>query len=142
MLPASSLLDTPAASLNDPDWAAAARQALQQADARLYRRFDQGDNIERLLALRARCRPLDPPGVAALPPAGSGLSLFAVGGGRGELFPRSDIDLLVFGDPPAQLAHEAALARLFALLWDCGWRSAMRCVLHCSAARRRLTRPC
>jgi hypothetical protein len=31
MLPASSLLDTPAASLNDPDWAAAARQALQQA---------------------------------------------------------------------------------------------------------------
>ena len=54
MLPASSLLDTPAASLNDPDWAAAARQALQQADTRLYRRFDQGDNIERLLALRAR----------------------------------------------------------------------------------------
>ena len=34
MLPASSLLDTPAASLNDPDWAAPARQALQQADAR------------------------------------------------------------------------------------------------------------
>lgn len=67
MLPASSLLDTPAASLNDPAWAAAARQALQQADARLYRRFDQGDNIERLLALRACRRPSDPPGVAALP---------------------------------------------------------------------------
>ncbi len=135
MLPASSLLDTPAASLNDPDWAAAARQALQQADARLYRRFDQGDNIERLLALRARaadhlirlawqrCLPVE-----------SGLSLFAVGGyGRGELFPRSDIDLLVFGGPPAQLAHEAALARLFALLWDCGLavshavRSASQC---------------
>jgi hypothetical protein len=68
MLPASSLLDTPAASLNDPDWAAAARDALQQADTRLYRRFDQGDNIERLLALRvARGRSPDPPCVAALP---------------------------------------------------------------------------
>lgn len=54
MLPAGSLLDAPADSLDDPEWASAARQALQQADARLYRRFDQGDNIERLIALRAR----------------------------------------------------------------------------------------
>ncbi|MDN8642953.1 [protein-PII] uridylyltransferase [Stenotrophomonas indicatrix] len=122
MLPASSLLDTPAASLNDPDWAAAARDALQQADTRLYRRFDQGDNIERLLALRARAADhLIRHAWQRCLPADSGLSLFAVGGyGRGELFPRSDIDLLVFGDPQAQLAHEQALARLFALLWDCG----------------------
>ncbi|KAG1461032.1 hypothetical protein G6F57_014223 [Rhizopus arrhizus] len=135
MLPASSLLDTPAASLIDPDWAAAARQALQQADARLYRRFDQGDNIERLLALRARAADhLIRLAWQRCLPADSGLSLFAVGGyGRGELFPRSDIDLLVFGEPPAQLAHEPALARLFALLWDCGLavshavRSAAQC---------------
>ena len=81
MLPASSLLDTPAASLNDPDWAAAARQALQQADARLYRRFDQGDNIERLLALRARAADhLIRLAWQRCLPADSGLSLFAVGG--------------------------------------------------------------
>ena len=70
-------------------------------------------------------------------PADSGLSLFAVGGyGRGELFPRSDIDLLVFGDPPAQRAHEAALARLFALLWDCGLAvsHAVRSALQCREA--------
>ena len=54
MLPAGSLLDAPADSLEDPEWASAARQALQQADARLYLRSDQGDNIERLIALRAR----------------------------------------------------------------------------------------
>nr|WP_262920952.1 [protein-PII] uridylyltransferase [Stenotrophomonas maltophilia] len=135
VLPASSLLDTPAASLNDPDWAAAARDALQQADARLYRRFDQGDNIERLLALRARAADhLIRMAWQRCLPADSGLSLFAVGGyGRGELFPCSDIDLLVFGEPAAQLAQEAALARLFALLWDCGLavshavRSAAQC---------------
>lgn len=122
MLPAGSLLDTPDASASDADWAAAARQALQQADARLHRRFDQGDHIERLLALRARaadhlirlvwqrCLPAD-----------SGLALFAVGGyGRGELFPHSDIDVLVLGETAAQLRSEQALSRLFALLWDCG----------------------
>jgi len=135
MLPAGSLLDAPADSLEDPEWASAARQALQQADARLYRRFDQGDNIERLIALRARAADhLIRLAWQRCVPAGSGLSVFAVGGyGRGELFPRSDIDLLVFGDAPAQLAHEAGLSRLFALLWDCGLavshavRSAAQC---------------
>ena len=57
MLPASPMLDAPAASVTDLDWSALARQSLQQTDARLYRRFDQGDNIERLLALRARQQP-------------------------------------------------------------------------------------
>jgi [protein-PII] uridylyltransferase len=49
------------------------------------------------------------------------LALFAVGGyGRGELFPQSDLDLLVLADADAQHAHHDALARLFALLWDAG----------------------
>jgi len=56
MLPASPTLDAPADAVADPEWAAEARQTLQQADARLYRRFDQNDNIERLLALRAHAR--------------------------------------------------------------------------------------
>lgn len=122
MLPAGSLLDTPAASVTDAGWAVAARQALQQTDARLHRRFDQGDRIERLLALRARAADhLIRLAWQRCLPAGHALSLFAVGGyGRGELFPHSDIDVLVVGEPDAQLAVETALARFFALLWDCG----------------------
>ena len=90
MLPASSLLDTPAASLNDPDWAAAARQALQQADARLYRRFDQGDNIERLLALRAQMADLlhDADTRVQIDDAGIGLTRRA---GKRQLIARLDL---------------------------------------------------
>ncbi len=136
MLPASPILDAPAASVTDLEWSALARQSLQQTDARLYRRFDQGDNIERLLALRARAADhLIRLSWQRCLPAGSGLALFAVGGyGRGELFPRSDIDLLVFGEPGHQRQHESGLARLFALLWDCGLpvshavRSAAECI--------------
>ena len=122
MLPAGSMLDAPADSAPDADWAAAARQALQQADARLHRRFDQGDRIERLLALRARAADhlIRLAWQRCMPP-GDALAMFAVGGyGRGELFPRSDVDVLVLGETSAQLAAEAGLSRLFALLWDCG----------------------
>ncbi len=122
MLPAGSLLDTPASTAPDAEWAAAARNALQQADARLHRRFDQGDRIERLLALRARAADhlIRLAWQRCMPP-GDALSLFAVGGyGRGELFPHSDIDVLVLGETAAQQDAEAGLSRLFALLWDCG----------------------
>lgn len=122
MLPAGSLEDTPATSDNDVAWAAAARAALEQTDARLHRRFDQDDNIERLVALRARAADhlIRLAWARCLPPD-SGLSLFAVGGyGRGELFPRSDIDVLVLGETALQQRHESGLARLFALLWDSG----------------------
>ena len=130
--------DVPSGAAGDPAWAAAAREWLAHADARLCRRFEQGDNIERLLALRAR-------GVDHViqlawqrcVPHVAALALFAVGGyGRGELFPRSDIDLLVLGGSDAQQAHEAALARLFALLWDAGLPAshAVRSAAQCSQA--------
>ena len=54
------------------------------------------------------------------------LALFAVGGyGRGELFPHSDIDLLVLAEPEAQQQGEAALARFNTLLWDAGLQASM-----------------
>lgn len=139
MLPAGSLLDTPAASARDDvQWAAAARQALQQGDARLHRRFDQDDNIERLLALRARAVDhLIRLAWQRCVPADSGLALFAVGGyGRGELFPHSDVDVLVIGEPAAQRANEPGLSRLFALLWDCGLPAshAVRSLQQCREA--------
>ena len=101
---------------------AALRARLQQADAALFARFDAGEDIDRLL--RARTATLD----AAVRDAWThclgaepALSLFAVGGyGRGELFPQSDLDLLVLGEPDVQQAHADALAAFFALLWDAG----------------------
>lgn len=106
----------------DADWSSAMRRTLAESNAALAVRFDAGDDIDALLAARAcqidaivrdawsHCLPQD-----------AALSLFAVGGyGRGELFPQSDIDLLVLGESEAHARHADALARLFALLWDAG----------------------
>jgi [protein-PII] uridylyltransferase len=128
----------------DAAWAAETRRSLAQTDARLARRFDQGDGVDRLIALRARavdelilgawrrCLPEAAGGSGAI--GGTGMALFAVGGyGRGELFPQSDIDLMVLAEAEAQAAGSDALARLFALLWDAGLaasqtvRSAAQC---------------
>jgi [protein-PII] uridylyltransferase len=98
------------------------RSRLADLDAALAARFDGGEDIDRLL--RARAAALD----ALLREAwmqcmgdGPTPALFAVGGyGRGELFPQSDIDLLVLAEPDAQARHAEALSRFFALLWDGG----------------------
>lgn len=138
LLPAGADAGMPGAGVDDAGWAAAVRQLLAQTDARLSKRFDQGDDIDRLLALRARALDqLIRHAWSRCVPREAGLALFAVGGyGRGELFPRSDIDLLVFGD--LDPAHEPALARLFPLLWDAGVpvshavRSAAQCTAACA----------
>lgn len=116
--------DGPAIQADDAAWAAETRAALAAHDADLARRFDAGEDIDRLLAERvnavdarvrqawARCIPGHAP-----------LALFAVGGyGRGELFPHSDIDVLALATEGSQAAYAEPLARLFALLWDAGLR--------------------
>ncbi|UNK59114.1 [protein-PII] uridylyltransferase [Pseudoxanthomonas daejeonensis] len=123
---------------DDAGWAAHARELLAHGDARLLKRYGREVDIGRLLALRARlvddllrrawhhCIPDD-----------AALSLIAVGGyGRGELFPRSDIDLLVLAEPEAQQAQQAGLSRFFALLWDFGLPvgHAVRSAAECTAA--------
>jgi [protein-PII] uridylyltransferase len=119
-------------------WSAAARSTLNAADARLARRFDQGEEVERLVALRARA--VDPlirdawtHCIAPEAPA----ALFAVGGyGRGELFPQSDIDLLVLADEATQQALHAALSTFFTMLWDAGLpvSHAVRSAAQCTQA--------
>jgi [protein-PII] uridylyltransferase len=136
-------VDSLAAPLDDAAWSATVRAALAQTDARLTRRFDQGDDVGRLLALRARAVDhLLKSAWARCLPGDAPLALFAVGGyGRGELFPHSDIDLLVLAEPDAQQSHHEALARLFAVLWDAGLRAshAVRSPAQCTEAAADLT---
>lgn len=134
-------MSTPAGG--DPAWSAAAKAAQARIDARLARRFDAGHPADRLVALRARA--VDAQVRAAWRrciAADAPLALFAVGGyGRGELFPQSDIDLLVLAEPEAQRAWETALARFVALLWDAGLEAshAVRSLPQCTEAATDLT---
>ncbi|MBX3710952.1 MAG: [protein-PII] uridylyltransferase [Lysobacter sp.] len=130
----------PASAPSDDDaaWAAGARAALARTDAALAAAFDRGDDVDRLVAMRAaavddlirqawvRCLPAD-----------AAASLHAVGGyGRGELFPQSDIDLLVLAEDEAQARHGDALSRFLAQLWDAGLQAsqAVRSVEQCIEA--------
>lgn len=142
--PAPSIAAGPAvAVLDDAAWAAAARQALNASDAELANRFDANQDIDRLLT--ARTTAVDAQLRAAWHRCisdDSDLALFAVGGyGRGELFPQSDIDLLVLAEPAAQAAHADQLARLFALLWDAGLpvSHAVRSSAQCTQAAADIT---
>jgi [protein-PII] uridylyltransferase len=129
--------------IDDAAWAAKASAALAAHDAHLAQRFDAGDDPVRLTMARAvavdnwvrqawaRCIATD-----------ASLALFAVGGyGRGELFPHSDIDLLVLAEPDAQAGQQEALARLFALLWDARLPvgHAVRSLAECTAAAADVT---
>lgn len=130
---------TMAADVNDESaWRQAARDQLAATDAALSARFDRGEDAGRLVALRAQAvDELIRAAWARYAPADSALSLFAVGGyGRGELFPHSDIDLLVLADEAAQQAQREALAGFFAMLWDMGLQAshAVRSPAQCTQA--------
>jgi len=123
---------------DDEAWRQAARDSLAETDARLQGRFDKGADVERLIALRARAvDELIRAAWARYAPKDAALSLFAVGGyGRGELFPHSDIDLLVLADESAQNEQHEALAGFFAMLWDMGLHAshAVRSPAQCTQA--------
>ncbi len=122
----------------DPAWSAAARAGLLHNDARLEKRFDHGDGMDRVLALRARAVDhVIRDGWKRCLPDDSLMAVFAVGGyGRGELFPQSDVDLLVLAEAAQQERFHEALARFFALLWDAGLpiSHAVRSAAQCTAA--------
>ncbi len=138
---ASTLADGGPASVSsdgDAVWATGARAALARTDAALATAFDRGDDVDRLVAMRAAAvDDLIRQAWARCLPADAGASLHAVGGyGRGELFPQSDIDLLVLADDEAQARHAEALSRFLAVLWDAGLQAsqAVRSVAQCIEA--------
>lgn len=137
------IADTPLdADKGDDDvaWREHARNELNTGDAALAARFDSDEDIDRLLAGRAAL--VDALVRAAWQRAGcddGSMQLLATGGyGRGELFPYSDIDLLVLAEPRAQKRGEPSLARFFTLLWDAGLATghAVRSLEQCVRAAK------
>ncbi len=125
--------------LHDADWTSSTRIRLTVDAAGRAERFDAGDSVDSLLA--ARSRAVDVTVLEAWSRACgncASLHLFATGGyARKELFPQSDVDLLVLatrGAPDEQ--QQAALSRFFALLWDAGLKTghAVRTPAECTEA--------
>jgi [protein-PII] uridylyltransferase len=97
------------------------RVSLRDDRLALERSFQQHGKAARLLS--AHCRLVDRYLVRvwqqlALP---SHITLVAVGGyGRGELYPKSDIDLLILLDSEPDLGLQQKLQQLIGMLWDIG----------------------
>lgn len=96
------------------------RTSLQAGRRQLRENFDRDNRTSKLL--RGHCRLVDALLrdvwiQAGLPPE---FALIAVGGyGRGELFPQSDVDILILL-PNTSSATQHALESLVGLLWDIG----------------------
>ncbi len=125
---------------DDAAWRELAKSALAEHRDTQRQSFAQGQDIERLIG--QHCALIDTLVVSAWQRClgqCDGLSLLSTGGyGRGELYPQSDIDLLVLAEPQAQKTCEPELARFFALLWDAGLAAghAVRSLRECADAAR------
>lgn len=138
MDPSSVLAAITDAVPDDAAWAQQARQRWLDGQQTRADQFDRGVAVATLLA--AHARDVDAiVGQAWSRACGAlaGLHLFAIGGyGRSELFPHSDIDLLVLADEPPDAVTQAALSRFFALLWDARLKAghAVRTAAECTQA--------
>ena len=117
--------------------AATARQRLGEGTAQLREAYHARPQTSTLLKGRARLvdQELVRLWTACAMPATA--ALVAVGGyGRGELFPASDVDLLVLLAAPPDEALKARLSALVGALWDCGLEvgHAVRTVDECMIA--------
>ncbi|HEX5757045.1 MAG TPA: [protein-PII] uridylyltransferase [Arenimonas sp.] len=129
-----------AAAADPAEWRERAKTRLQDERDALRSGFVGGDTVERLIGRWTQA--IDAIVVSAWArciPVAAGLDLLATGGyGRGELYPQSDIDLLVLADETVQASHEAAIGAFFSLLWDAGLHTsqAVRSTQQCSDAAR------
>ena len=97
------------------------RQRLKAERQALFERFRRDDRPEKLLRSLRRCVDgilVEAWRAAALP---ASTALVGVGGyGRGELFPHSDVDVLILLGAPPDAITQAKLEHLVQLLWDLG----------------------
>lgn len=112
-----------------------AKSGLADGRAKLLARLAQGAGVETLIGeYRALVDALLVDAWRLTLPADASLALLATGGyGRGELYPHSDIDILLCADETAQQAHADAIGRFFSLLWDSGLKlsQAVRSMPQC-----------
>ncbi len=106
-----------------PDYLQAFKQRLKQKDMQLQQQFNPFSSVSDLLKERSDC--IDHLLATAWQHFLAGLAgqlcLVAVGGyGRRELFPYSDIDILVVLDAKSADACSGPLADFFTFLWDIG----------------------
>lgn len=122
------------------EFTALAKQALTTQRSALTESLAKGVAIETLIGRYREC--LDAIVCKAWDLGmgqGPGLVLVATGGyGRGELYPHSDIDLLICGDEAEHVRHAEAIGRFFSLLWDAGLKvgQAVRSISQCLAQSR------
>jgi [protein-PII] uridylyltransferase len=97
------------------------RQSLRDARSLLAQEYQSHPNPGRYLQAHSRLVDEHLKKVWALLDMPDSLALLAVGGyGRGELYPRSDIDLLILLPHGEQEKHEQKLQSLVSTLWDIG----------------------
>lgn len=122
------------------EFTAAAKPLLVAERARLLQCLAQGVGVEELIgAYREAIDGLVRKAWTLCLPADAALALIATGGyGRGELYPHSDIDVLICGGESEQSRHAGAIAGFSTLLWDAGLKlgQAVRSVDQCLAAGR------
>ncbi len=118
----------------------AIREALQRESARLLAEFDASARAQRLLRGLAAAHDAalrDCWALSAMPPTAA---LVAVGGyGRHELYPYSDVDVMVLLDEAPAGAEEAAIEGFVGLLWDLGFEvgHSVRTIDDCLVEARR-----
>src|SRR3569623_601586 len=124
----------PRSGISDPA-RLALRQWLGDVDRSLADAFREGAPAEALVRARAAAvRKLLALVWLAIVGESPALALFAVGGfGRGELFPQSDVDLLVLCEEPPAGSLARSLETLFTCLWDLGLKPghALRTLAQC-----------
>jgi [protein-PII] uridylyltransferase len=133
--PSSSPVPVPAQASNRNEWLESAKAHLHAARSAALEGLASGQPIENLISRYRQA--IDELVLAAWRLQGLAdgeLCLIATGGyGRGELYPHSDIDVLIYGDDGAQTANAAAITQFAALLWDCGLKlsQAVRSLAQC-----------